>query len=256
MSNSPDNSGTEQTEFRTDQIQAVYALGAENHFWCLARNRVLVRQLQRLPDFDQAMPIFDVGCGRGFTIAHLVRHGYNCFGSDLSDYSPPHSDAAGRTFYNTDLDRLPERVRLETRLILILDVLEHLPAPEVLLQSLRRIFPRAQWLVVTVPARSELWTNYDEYYGHYRRYSSRSLVHLLESAGFRMRSWRYFFHGLYVPALLAKLLGGGRSTVVGVKKKSLAHEWIAGWLYAEQIVVPGFVVGSSLIAVCALENGR
>lgn len=235
-------------------MDAVYALGTENHFWCLARNRIISRQLRCLPDFDATMPIFDVGCGRGFTIAHLVRNGYTCHGSDLSDYSPAHPDAAGRAFYNIDLAQLPEGIRKETRVILILDVLEHLPSPETLLRSLREVFPAAKWLVVTVPARSELWSNYDEYYGHYCRYSSRSLVHMLESAGVKVRSWRYFFHGLYVPALLAKMLKGGRSTAVEVKRKSLLHEWAARWFYAEHVIVPAFVPGSSLVAVCTFES--
>ena len=61
-------------------------------------------------------------------------------------------------------------------------------------------------VLITVPARQEVWSNYDEYYGHYRRYDLAKLRATITSIGFIPSELGYLY-GLLPPALLLPSLG-------------------------------------------------
>jgi hypothetical protein len=59
-----------------------------------------------------------------------------------------------------------------------------------------------------LPARMELWSNYDEFYGHFLRYSRRTLLLLADTAGLRPLELKHIFIGLYpVMWLLSRFVG-------------------------------------------------
>jgi len=131
----------------------------------------------------------------------------------------------------------------------VLDVVEHLPAPEAFLDGCVRHFPALARLVVTVPARRELWSNYDDFYGHLRRYDRGSLRDLLRPVGTRRADAGYFFHALY-PVLRAQL--------AVATERPLAHEtspwrWphrLAAHLFdLEERLLPARWYGTSLWGV-------
>jgi hypothetical protein len=86
-------------------------------------------------------------------------------------------------------------------------VIEHLPEPVAFLRKVREALPALEGLLVTVPARQELWSEWDRHYGHFRRYDLASLRATLDTAGFKPLFAGYFFHSLYLPAFL---LRGGK----------------------------------------------
>jgi hypothetical protein len=104
-------------------------------------------------------------------------------------------------------------------------------------------------LVVTVPARAELWSNYDEHYGHYRRYSLSSLHSELAAAGIQIVMNSYMFRLLYVPTRLLLLLQGGRQTRVQPPRRPLIHRLGAALLYADFTCLPAAWYGTSVICV-------
>jgi len=67
-------------------------------------------------------------------------------------------------------------------LILMLDVLEHLPKPASALQHVRRLLAPGGVSLATVPAFQLLWTNHDVIHHHFQRYSAMTLRPLIESA--------------------------------------------------------------------------
>ena len=81
----------------------------------------------------------------------------------------------------TDARQLEVAQRNEVRTILLLDVIEHLEDPVAFLAELRSHFPALRHLLLTVPARQELFSNYDEFNGHFRRYDPALLRELLVS---------------------------------------------------------------------------
>ena len=242
-------------KFVQDQIEAVYPLGSENHYWCLARNRIVLAEISRmLAGVDGA--VLDVGCGRGFTVGFLARHGVDCYGIEPADYSPSSADAAGRVYYGLSLQNLPKDLRERVRVVLILDVLEHLAEPEKLLEEVRNALPGATQLLVTLPARQEIWSNYDVYYGHQRRYSLPNLAELAVGCDLELVSAGYFFHALYLPAWLMRQARIARSTVIKVPKGLFWHRLLANFFLWERKILPSAFWGTSLLATLTPRRQR
>ncbi|MBI4060016.1 MAG: methyltransferase domain-containing protein, partial [Elusimicrobia bacterium] len=85
-----------------------------------------------------------------------------------------------------------------------LDVLEHLPAPEKLLSSLRLQLADDALGVVAVPAFQSLFSDWDRAAGHVRRYDGASLKTLLESARFEVLWQSYLYSFALPPAFLRR----------------------------------------------------
>ena len=58
--------------------------------------------------------------------------------------------------------------------ILMLDVLEHVPNPEQMLGSAKRVLAPDGRIVITVPAFECLWTSHDDLNHHLRRYTAQN----------------------------------------------------------------------------------
>jgi hypothetical protein len=97
-----------------------------------------------------------------------------------------------------------ERFRPEKQygLILMLDVLEHLPDPVGALRHALNLLDDGGTLLVTVPAFEILWTQHDDLNHHFTRYSKKSFRTVANEARMNVRDLRYLFHWTY-PAKLA-----------------------------------------------------
>lgn len=194
-------------------------------------------------------PILEIGCGRGFVVKALRDAGFDCFGVELAR-AEPISGVNDYVQTGREAEKLPATERNGYRAILLLDVIEHLPDAVVFLRGVQEAFPNASKMIVTVPARQELWSNYDEYFGHYRRYSVEMLEELSNDLGWQMKEVRYFFHSPYIPAWLMTKLGHDRRTALrspsGLMK--LIHRFIASGMLAEYLILPGRLYGTSLVA--------
>jgi ubiquinone/menaquinone biosynthesis C-methylase UbiE len=63
------------------------------------------------------------------------------------------------------------------------ETLEHIPADRAATRELARVLAPGGWLVGTVPADPEQWSEWDDWGGHLRRYRKPGMVELLETAG-------------------------------------------------------------------------
>ena len=192
--------------------------------------------------------VLDVGCGRGLTVEALRRQGVDCVGVELAPVEPLEA-VRPYVFAGQDVFALPEDLRRRVTAILLLDVVEHLAAPEEFLATLAARFDRLERIVVTVPARAELWSNYDEFYGHVRRYDRASLRALLEPVGRGGTSSGYFFHALYPVLRLALALRPDRPIAHAAPRARWAHRLAAGLLALEQRALPRSWWGTSLWGV-------
>jgi hypothetical protein len=145
---------------------------------------------------------------------------------------------------------LPADERATYDTILLLDVIEHLPDPITFLAALSTAFPRLRDLIITVPACPELWSNYDECFGHYRRYTAATLRELAHAASLDIVHQSYFFHSLYVPARVLAIWKKQRSTRVNPPQgwKKWLHRVFAWTMLLDYHIVPGTVPGMSAIA--------
>ena len=226
------------------QYDSVYAPGVEHHWWHLARARIVRRAIASFPP----SAILDVGCGPGLTVGYLRQRGYDCRGCDLG--RPAVIEAAqGAIWTETDALQLDAAFRADVQLILLLDVLEHLSDPEGFLASLRSAYPNLTGIIVSVPARSELWSAFDDYFGHQRRYNRPMIQRLFAAGGFRVLRQGYVFHSLYPPMLLLRHRRSPSSGIRLPQRRSLFHILVAAWFAAEARIPAAWLAGSSLIAI-------
>lgn len=237
------------TAYSKQQYDESYPAGIEQLFWHVARNFIIRSWLAN--SGMNAAPLLEIGCGRGIIVDYLRRSGLDCIGCDLADPPvPPH--LAGVLFPSTDFRALPALTRQRIKGVLLCDVLEHIPEQASLLASLADALPALSHVLITVPARAELWSAWDDYYGHFRRYDLTMLRREIEGADLTLVKQRYFFHALYLPMLLTR--GRSRRTEIAAPARALLHRLVGAGFIAESSVVPSIVPGTSIIAVCHLER--
>jgi SAM-dependent methyltransferase len=240
--------------FDATQFDICYPPGIGSHYWHLARNAIIAGELRRL--VGPGSVLLDVGCGRGAVLASLRERGFDCHGVEPAKVT---IDPAIAPFVTTgrEAGELDEDQRRRFDTLLLFDVLEHLADPEAFLARLASDFPRAERLLVTVPARTELRTGFDDFYGHLRRYDRPLLRAQAAAAGWRPLRCRYFFRLLYVPIYVVRQLGRQRSVAISPPlsaPRRLAHRAIAALCVAEQALLPGWVGGASILG--AFERQR
>ena len=154
-----------KTDYRSDQYDQAFSDGIEFNWWHMAKNRIVTDVIK---SFAKSKPVvLDVGCGRGITVKHLRDKGIDCVGVELAK---PLAIKGADQHIRVGMSALdiPSTERKCYDTILLLDVIEHIADPVEYLQNLANAFPNLSLIIVTVPARPELWSDYDEFYGHYK----------------------------------------------------------------------------------------
>lgn len=100
-----------------------------------------------------------------------------------------------------------------------------------------------------MPARPEIWTNYDDYYGHHRRYTRSSLEKEANKAGLETVDVGYLFHSLYLAARAVKLLGKDRRVKEETPQNPWVHRALARVLRAESRLLPSALPGTTVLGV-------
>lgn len=237
------------TEFSAEQYESLVPPGFENFYWHRARNRIVERKLRA--HVSSSDVLLDIGCGAGVLVAHLRRRGFDCEGADLGKPARVIPGAEGHLRLGQDVFELPETYRCRITAILLLDVLEHLPDPAAFLRRCDEAFASARLVFLTVPARMEIWSNFDEFNRHHRRYTLEGVRELEVPPSFALRETGYFFHTLYWAARVQGMLSTQRATTMRTPRFKMLHAAVGLGLDLEDRIVPAASPGSSLYAVFA-----
>ena len=238
------------TAFDAEQLDDTYPPGISNHFWNKSRNAIILSVLRKISNGRPLQNLLEIGCGRGVVLRYLRAQGADVLGVDLSP-APVDDDLRHVIRTACDCFSLPESERLRIRGILLLDVIEHIPDSIGFLGKLREAFPNCRYVLITVPARQELWSNYDAHYGHFRRYSIPQLTKEVRGAGFEPKHVGYLFHLLYPVMLFLSWVAGSRPTTQASPTQLLLHRLAATYFVIEHRLFPRRLVGTSII--CAAE---
>lgn len=239
----------DSSAFTTEQFEVLYPPGVEHHYWNLCRNRVIARMLRRS---GADGPILEVGCGKGLVTKALRERGFDVRGVEIAPVPPlPGMEAHVRSSF--DVFAMEPMEAATYRTVMLLDVIEHLEDPERFLRMLRGKFTGCTMLLVTVPARQELFSNYDRFNGHHLRYDRATLTrHLTAWSGKGAFELRYFFHVLYPSARWLLALRGKRPvhfTVPASWFSRSVHKLIGLLLFADHLLIPGNTKGTSLLGI-------
>lgn len=239
------------TEFKQGQFSSIYPDGIENHYWTLARNKIIKRELMHNGLADKK--ILEIGCGKGVVVSFLRQAGLDCYGVELSKIEPIVSI---RDFVNTGVgfEYLSNELKESTEVVMLLDVIEHIEDEATFISSVKKTFPKLCCILITVPAGPKLFSNYDVYNGHYRRYEFSTLSALEKKIGMRMLRFSYLFRPLYFSARLLNILGQKRKTKISPPKGVMifAHKLLALFFVLEYLLLPNKLLGAS--AICCFYD--
>lgn len=246
-----------RTEFDARQFDAAYPPGIEHHYWTRARHAILAAELRRASIVPSAGIVLDVGCGVGLAVEHLRSKGYDARGVEIAT---PSISEARQGFVRVGISHrdLPADERASVTTVLLLDVIEHLAEPASLLRELAADLPNLRHIVLAVPARAEIWSNYDVAYGHQRRYDLAMIEPLAAAVGAEVLRAGYCFHALYWAArvLLARPSARRHEHIVppaGAAAR-LVHRLLAGALIVDDRLLPRRARGSSIFAILRLKR--
>ncbi len=235
-----------KTAFSKEQFSTLYPNGVGTHYWYSARNMIIADTLLKL----SPKGVLEVGAGAGTVSSYLKKRNFSIWCVEPAPVYPP-PDLKNVFFAGMKTSDLPIEVREKIDTALVLDVLEHVPEPQKLISEIEKSLPNLRNIVITVPARQELWNNFDEFNGHFLRYDRRRVTQTFQELGWKPLSCAYCFHILYWPALLFAKLGLKRSVVVAtpIGFSTVLHRLMAKLFYLDKKIFPSAMVGSSIISV-------
>ncbi len=170
------------------------------HPWWRARAR-LTRKLLRHLDISPPARVLDVGCGWGTTLEALERAGYCVTGADISRRALKQLDRPGRDLVEIDLTQpLPANEVGRYDAVLALDVIEHLDDDRAAVGRLGELARAGGYVVVSVPARPDLFSEFDAIQGHRRRYTPDTLTSAFQVADLELT--RIFWWGAWMVPLV------------------------------------------------------
>ena len=170
----------------------------ERHWYYVAKGMALRALIGTTP----VREVLDVGAGSGI------------FSRQLLDLNLAASAVCVDPGYSRDWEetrsgrpiRFVRHISAPTQdLILMMDVLEHVPDDLALLRQYTESMSVSGRVVITVPAFQWLWSGHDVFLEHYRRYTLSDVELLVRNAGLHPLCGRYFFGAIFPVAAIVRL---------------------------------------------------
>ncbi|NWF51827.1 MAG: methyltransferase domain-containing protein [Nitrospirae bacterium] len=165
----------------------------EKHFWFQIRRKWIFTKIRKF--IAPPAKILEVGCGTGNVSSFLAQKGYKVTGCEF--YSEAIKRAwQGFLMVQGDANNLPFRED-SFDIIGLFDVIEHFQDDISILKEAYRVVRRGGIVTVTVPAREELWSWFDETSLHKRRYTKENLKQIFLKSNLKPLLSEYIFMLLY-----------------------------------------------------------
>ena len=173
----------------------------DNYWWHIAKRQLVTRLLgQFAPPPGR---LVEGGIGSGRNLAEFVRMGYDVTGFDLMPESVRHVRNRGiEDVHVHDLGQEWPVAAQSLRAVVLLDVLEHVADPVLVLQHVHQTLHADGAVIITVPAHPWLYSRWDEQLGHFRRYTVAEFRRQATEAGFRVQ-WLNYWNSFTMPAAVA-----------------------------------------------------
>lgn len=161
--------------------------------------------------------ILDVGAGSGVFSRRLLDDKI-CNRAVCID--PGYKEERTEIYNNSEINFVRYVNNISQRLILMMDVLEHVDDDIGMLREYSERMPKGGLVLITVPAFQFIWSGHDIFLEHRRRYTKKSIESTVESAKLQIVRCRYFF-GLLFPIVAAiRLLNRAMLRARPVKARS------------------------------------
>jgi len=179
----------------------------QDHWWFLARRRILKALIARVVRPPKKARILEIGCGTGHNLAMLKAFGR----IEASEFDRCARALANKRHRGKVREaRLPDLSMFERNgydLIALLDVLEHVPDDLAALRAIHMRLRPGGALLLTVPANPWMWSAHDAAHHHFRRYTRKQLRELFLRAGLEVQLLSYFNSLLFPLIAPARVVG-------------------------------------------------
>jgi 2-polyprenyl-3-methyl-5-hydroxy-6-metoxy-1,4-benzoquinol methylase len=207
----------------------------KDHWWFVARLRILLRYLDVKMPASSSVKLLDVGCGTGAVLEALAKR-YDAHGIDSSPDAVAFCRERGLANMKVGLlEDVSENCSFD--ILTFFDVVEHVADDAGLLRNAYRILKPGGRILITVPAFPSLWSRHDEILHHQRRYTRAQLRSLVQGAGFHIH-YLTFFNTLLFPAAVVKRFAAK----------------LSGSSEANDLQIPGGSVNGALRTIFAAER--
>ena len=143
--------------------------------------------------------ILDVGCGTGYNLGLLARHG-SVVGLDLNERGLMLAREIGRPLVRARTERLPfDDATFD--LVTSFDMMQCIPTDREAVREMARVAKPGGVVVISMAALEILHGDHSEVWQEYRRYTRASARALAEQAGLRVERVTFMFAVLF-PVLL------------------------------------------------------
>ena len=175
-----------------------------NHWWFKGRAVIIDRFLQKSKPKDN-ISILDVGSGFGALIPTLKQYGNVECVEPFVDSKETLLELGADEIYNSqEFPKVYPPKKYD--LVSFFDVVEHIEDDEQFLKGvLDNVLEKDGKIIITVPAYNWLWTSHDDEHKHYRRYTRKMLVNVVEKAGYKNIRVNYFMTFLFPLAVVSRL---------------------------------------------------
>ncbi len=235
-------------------VQAMIAAESA-HPWYRARLFFVENALSSFETKD--VKILDFGCGSGAALDVCKHLGFaQTLGLDVSDDCVESTKRRGIRAEKIGLE-FPE-VKEDFDFIICLDVLEHLQDDVNYLSKLKNLLRDNGRLLVSVPAHQFLWSSHDDLNHHFRRYSRKSFIRLVNESQLKIveiRYWNSLLFPLFVfSRILNKISRSSVSSEFNVPPKFLSE--ILFFILKQEVMHKffGHLVGLSIVATLRPEK--
>ncbi|MGD9850235.1 MAG: class I SAM-dependent methyltransferase [Nitrospirales bacterium] len=156
--------------------------------------QIYQRTIGRIPA-NVPKRVVEVGSGKGYLLSVLHELGWQSYGIEISEHAARYSqEQFGVPTYSGTLDQYLESSNLQEPfpLTLCIDIIEHVPAPEIFVHGLARLTAPGGYLVIDTPngkaahieGEGSLWRGFNPF--HIYVFHSENIKKLLSRAGFEI----------------------------------------------------------------------
>jgi len=142
--------------------------------------------------------------------------------------------------------------------VFLLEVLEHIKEPKIMMDDIIKSYTNVQYIIITVPARSEIFSNYDIEVGHKKRYKLKDIDLLAKAVEMEVVLNKYIFNILYLFTLIWLYLFKKRPTIVNAPTTYMRkfHNFLGTIISHENKLFPSCLFGSSIISILRVNRKK
>jgi SAM-dependent methyltransferase len=196
------------TPFTGDEALDVMSENAPN------RNNFIEQLIRKyiFENLPKGARVLEFGAGKGqFVFRFYKMENIELLATEIDENYLKTLSTVVKTY--TDLDDIPGQLDG----IFLIDVLEHIENDaEFVRKFYSKLKPNGR-LFIYVPARMELYTEWDKNVGHYRRYTLPQLKKVVTDGGFKIKKARYHELLSYFASLAGKVMKGAQENPKAVK---------------------------------------